>query len=178
MYSLLARCFVINVVVLSFWSIDINFSYTNIGQKMLYWDIYIYMFYDVWILKTKRYSMGKMWTGGTFCRVCLYCLNACLCVCLAFHILCLCTWANIINASFCLSCELVILFHRVQPTRCSVSQFIYFCKTLYVFQTIFPSIITRSKLRITASGICQTNTWRCMCSFELVMMDGKTVWNA
>ena len=22
-----------------------------------------------------------------------------------------------------------------------------------------------------------TNTWRCMCSFELLMMDGKTVWN-
>ena len=49
----------------------------------------------------------------------------------------------------------------------------------------------------TASGVCQTNaatcyepgrlaagstngmtnTWRCMCSFELLMMDGKTVWN-
>jgi len=22
-----------------------------------------------------------------------------------------------------------------------------------------------------------TNTWRCMCNFELLMMDGKTVWN-
>ena len=37
---------------------------------------------------------------------------------------------------------------RVQPTRCKVSQFIYFCKTLYMFQTVFPSIIRSSKLHI------------------------------
>jgi len=37
---------------------------------------------------------------------------------------------------------------RVQPTRCSVSQFIYFCRTLYMFQTGFPSIIRSSKLHI------------------------------
>jgi len=49
---------------------------------------------------------------------------------------------------------------RVQPTRCNFSQFIYFCRTLYMFQMAFPSI-------------CQTNTWRCMCIFELLMMDGK-----
>ena len=36
----------------------------------------------------------------------------------------------------------------VQPTRCDVSQFIYFCKTLYMFQTGFPSIIRSSKLHI------------------------------
>jgi len=80
---------------------------------------------------------------------------------------------------------------------------VYFCKTLYMFQTVFPSISRRSKLHIqrqvfarpillpapslafrsssvlktahTASGICHTNTGRCMCSFELLMMDGKTV---
>jgi len=28
----------------------------------------------------------------------------------------------------------------VQPTRCNVSQFIYFCKTLYMFQMVFTSI--------------------------------------
>ena len=37
---------------------------------------------------------------------------------------------------------------RVQPTRCNVSQFLYFCKTLYMFQTGFPSIIRSSKLHI------------------------------
>ena len=37
---------------------------------------------------------------------------------------------------------------RVQPKRCNVSQFIYFCKTLYMFQTGFPSIIGSSKLHI------------------------------
>jgi len=37
---------------------------------------------------------------------------------------------------------------RVQPTSCKVSQFIYFCKTLYMFQTGFPSIIRSSKLHL------------------------------
>jgi len=37
---------------------------------------------------------------------------------------------------------------RVQPERCNVSQFIYFCKTLYMFQTVFLSIIRSSKLHI------------------------------
>jgi len=37
---------------------------------------------------------------------------------------------------------------RVQPKRFKVSQFIYFCKTLYMFQTCFPSIIRSSKLHI------------------------------
>jgi len=36
----------------------------------------------------------------------------------------------------------------VQPTRCKVSQFTYFCKMLYVFQKGFPSIIRSSKLHI------------------------------
>jgi len=36
----------------------------------------------------------------------------------------------------------------VQPTRCNVSHFIYFCKTLYMFQTDFPSVISSSKLHI------------------------------
>ena len=36
----------------------------------------------------------------------------------------------------------------VQPTRCKVSQSIYFCKTLYMFQTGFPSIISNSKLHM------------------------------
>ena len=37
---------------------------------------------------------------------------------------------------------------RVQPTTCNVSQFLYFCKKLYMFQTVFPSIIRSSKLHI------------------------------
>jgi len=53
--------------------------------------------------------------------------------------------------------------------------FIYFCKTLYMFQAVFAFIITSSKLHI---GIGLTNTWRCRCSFELLMMNGKPVWNA
>ena len=38
--------------------------------------------------------------------------------------------------------------HRIQPTRCDVSQFIYFCKTLCVFQTVYPSITRSSKLHV------------------------------
>jgi len=37
---------------------------------------------------------------------------------------------------------------RVQPTRSDVFQFIYFSKTLYMFQTVFPSIIMSSKQHI------------------------------
>ena len=37
---------------------------------------------------------------------------------------------------------------RIQPTRCNISQFIYFCKTLYMFQMVFPSITRSSKLHI------------------------------
>jgi hypothetical protein len=56
--------------------------------------------------------------------------------------------------------------------------FIYFCKTLYMFQTGFTSIISSSKLH-TASGSCQTVTATCccMCSFEFLMMNGKPFWN-
>jgi len=72
---------------------------------------------------------------------------------------------NIKNCSYC-----VLI---VQPTRCNVSQIIYFCKTLYMFQTVFPSIIRSSKLHIQR----QVLVWRCMCSFDLLMMDGRTVWN-
>jgi len=35
-------------------------------------------------------------------------------------------------------------FIRVQSTRRNVSQFIYFCKTLYMFETVFLSIIRSS----------------------------------
>ena len=86
---------------------------------------------------------------------------------------------------------------RVQPTRCNVSQFIYFCKTLFMFQTVFTSVIRSSKLHIqrqvcvrplllpaaslarlaAGSSIGLTRIWRCLCSFELLMMDGKPVWN-
>ena len=37
---------------------------------------------------------------------------------------------------------------RVQQTKCDVSHFVYFCKMLYMFQTVFPSIIRSSKLHI------------------------------
>jgi hypothetical protein len=42
------------------------------------------MFYEVWILKTKRQSTGKMLTKEMFCRVCLYTIlhsYVCVCVC-------------------------------------------------------------------------------------------------
>ena len=73
---------------------------------------------------------------------------------------------------------------------------IYFCKTLYMFQAVFTSIIRSTKLHIQRQAFVRplllpavslrlgegssaglTNTWRCMCSFELLMMDGKPVWN-
>jgi len=37
---------------------------------------------------------------------------------------------------------------RVQPMRYNVSHFVYFCKTLYMFQMVFLSIIRSSKVHI------------------------------
>jgi len=45
---------------------------------------------------------------------------------------------------------------RVQPTKCNISRFIYFCKTPYMFQTVFPSIIMSSKLHIQ----CRVLVWQ------------------
>jgi len=42
-----------------------------------------------------------------------------------------------------------ILIRRVQPTRCNVSQFIYICKMLYMFQTGFT--VHHQELKTAAS---------------------------
>ena len=41
----------------------------------------------------------------------------------------------------------IVIFPEYNQQRC-VSQFIYFCKTLYMFQAVFPSIIRSSQLHI------------------------------
>ena len=56
-----------------------------------------------------------------------------------------------------------------------LSQIIYSCKTLYMFRTVFPSIIRSSKLRIQQQYM--SNSCCCIRSFELLMMEGKTVRN-
>ena len=82
--------------------------------------------------------------------------------------------------------------------RFTIYLFLSFCKTPCMFQAVFPYKIRSSKLHIqrqvfvrpiltatccwpgwlaAGSSIGVTNTWRCMCSFELLMMDGKTAWN-
>jgi len=82
----------------------------------------------------------------------------------------------------------------VKPTTCtSVSNLLYFRMTLYMFRTVFPSIISSSRLYIQqpnryccllASGYPLTSrqqylTYACCCmySLELLMMDGRTVRN-
>ena len=51
--------------------------------------------------------------------------------------------------------------------------------TLYMFRTVFPSIIRSARLytQQANSSICLTNACCCMYSLELLMMDGKTVRN-
>jgi len=72
-------------------------------------------------------------------------------------------------------------------------EFIYFGVTLYMFRTVFPSIIRSSRLYIQQqvyvkqillsackqadNSIRLTYTCCCMYSLELLMMDGKTVRN-
>jgi len=55
-------------------------------------------------------------------------------------------WADRREEANCSFSQLYECVRRVQPTRCNVSQFIYFCTTLYMYQTGFPSIIRSSKL--------------------------------
>ena len=68
---------------------------------------------------------------------------------------------------------------RVQPTKYNVSQFIYFCKTLYMFQTVFPSIIRGSKLHIQrpvfVRPLLLPAAGRDATVFELLMIEGKPV---
>jgi len=84
-----------------------------------------------------------------------------------------------------------------------LSQIIYSCKTLYMFRTVFPSIIRSSRLHIQQRYMSKSSCylllsgmrWYCSSissplaagavdiyrcctrSFELLMMDGKTVRN-
>ena len=77
-----------------------------------------------------------------------------------------------------------------KPTRCTnVSNFFYCGVTLYIFRTVFPSIIWSSRLYIQQqtyvkqilqqadSSICLANACCYMYSIELLMMEGKTVRN-
>ena len=79
------------------------------------------------------------------------------------------------------------IISTVKPTRCTnVSNLFYFGMTLYMFRTVFPSIISSSKTVHTATDICQTDTAVCLLeavtccciySLELLMIDGKTARN-
>jgi len=51
----------------------------------------------------------------------------------------------------------------VKPRRCTrVSNLFYFGMTLYMYRTVFPSIIRSSKTVHTATDICQTDTAICL----------------
>jgi len=63
-------------------------------------------------------------------------------------------------------------------------KFIYVCKMLYMFQTVFTSIIRSTKLHIQCQAFviplllpAEALVSLCMCSFALLMMDGKPVLN-
>ena len=57
-------------VVLSFRNFNINCSYENIGRRTLYRETRT--FREVWLLKTKRPSIGETLIGQTYCGVYLY----------------------------------------------------------------------------------------------------------
>jgi len=76
-----------------------------------------------------------------------------------------------------------IKFHQINYTSYSKTnymhqciKFIYFRMTLYMFQTVFPSIIRSSRLYVQQpnSSISLTNACCCMYSLQFLMMDGKT----
>jgi len=80
-----------------------------------------------------------------------------------------------------------VLISIVKSTRCTnVLNLFYFGMALYMFRTVFPSIISSSRLYIhmllTAcyqadSSICLTYACCCMYSLELLMAEGETVRN-
>ena len=89
------------------------------------------------------------------------------------------------------------IFSEFNKQEATFLKFIYFCKTLYMFQTGFSSIIRISKLHIqrqvfvrplllpaaSRPALQQVTVlvWQItdavMCSFVLLIMDGKPVWN-
>jgi hypothetical protein len=48
------------------------------------------------------------------------------------------------------------MYFRVKSTRCNVTQFIYFCDMLYMFQEVPPPIIRISKLYIEHRVLVKT----------------------
>jgi len=54
---------------------------------------------------------------------------------------------------------------------------IYFCKTLYMFQTVFPTIIMGTKLHIQRQLFVRPKLLPAasLAGLEVLMMDGKTV---
>ena len=99
----------------------------EVGMQMKCFIVFYIFFYPVWIKSSKRYADDGLLSGHDFCKnrpsvdACTFNIHS------SVH-----SW----------------YFRTVQPTRCDFSQFIYFCKTLYMFQTDFPSIIRSSKLHI------------------------------
>jgi len=67
----------------------------------------------------------------------------------------------------------------VKPTSCTnVSNLFYFGMTLYMFRTVFPSIIRSSRLYIQQQAfVKQILLLLASKSLELLMMEGKTVRN-
>ena len=97
------------------------------------------------------------------------------------------TYKSIITTYFYMYKRIISI---VKPTRCTnVSNLFYFGITLYMFRTVFPSIIRSSRLYMQQQAfvkqiqlsafysICLTYGCCCMYSLELLMMDGKTVRN-
>jgi len=61
---------------------------------------------------------------------------------------------------------------------------LYYCFTIYLFlqdavHVSYGVSVHRQELKTahTASGIGLANTWRYTSTFELLVMDGKSVWN-
>ena len=77
--------------------------------------------------------------------------------------------------------EMRLFFHFIFPVRRSACFRRVFCPS-WGAQNCTYSVRHLSGqycylLLAAGSSDGRTNTWRCLCSFELLMMDGKTVWN-
>ena len=127
------------------------FHYTVISKFRIFRAVtMIYIFFmcaECKLIKGLRFN-PLLFFYTKVCKLRNIYIYMCVCVCV-----CVFSRADIIGNTG----SLYLMCHRsvhlkyirwVQPKRCDASQFIYFCKTLYMFQTGFPSVIRSSKLHI------------------------------
>ena len=108
--------------------------------------------------------------------VCMYiCMYVCVYVCMYVRLyVCVCKYVCMYVRAFVCVCMYERTFVCVCVCVCVCT---YVCMCVYVCMCMYVRYLSdRYCYLLLAAGSSNglTNTWRCMCSYELLMMDGKT----